>query len=276
MKPDLQRRVQRYGWDKAAGSYEPLWQRQLEPAQDRLVQMVALQPGERVLDVACGTGLVTFPAAAAVGPGGSTLGVDISDGMIETARKMAAAQAGNVSFERMGAEHLDLPDGSFDAVLCAFGLMYVPDPLTAVREMYRVLAPGGRAAAAVWGERRLCGWAEVFPIVDRRVASDVCPLFFQLGTGDVLHQTFVEAGFTDVVSERLAPITLHYDSPEDACEAVFAGGPVALAYDKFDPDMREEAHAEYLASIEPYRTDRGYDIPGAFVLTCGRKPSSTS
>lgn len=66
MTPASQRRIQRYGWDNAAGYYAPFWQEQLKPAQDRLLEMAALQPGEHVLEVACGSGLVTFPAAEAV------------------------------------------------------------------------------------------------------------------------------------------------------------------------------------------------------------------
>ena len=76
--------------------------------------------------------------------------------------------------------------------------MYVPDPVRALGEMRRLLRPGGRAAVAVWGARRNCGWAEIFPITDARVASDVCPMFFQLGTQDMLARAFAAAGFADV------------------------------------------------------------------------------
>ena len=118
--------------------------------------------------------------------------------------------------------------------------------------MYRVLRTGGRAVAAVWGQRQHCGWAAIFPIVEARVRSDVCPLFFHLGTADVLAQTLQTAGFTDIVSERLQTI-LSYASAEEACGAAFAGGPVALAYAHFDTPTRQDAHAAYLAAIEPYR-----------------------
>ncbi|MBT8399216.1 MAG: methyltransferase domain-containing protein, partial [Rhodothermia bacterium] len=228
MHPDLQRRVQRYGWDNAAPYYEDLWKKQLLPAQQRLLEMAELQPGERVLDVACGSGLVSFPAAAAVAPAGRVVGVDISDRMVEIASESAAHRGLSVEFIRMDAESLDFPDNSFDAVLCGLGLMYVPDPISCLREMHRVLGSGKRAVTAVWGRRDRCGWAEVFPIVDRRVASEVCPMFFQLGTGDASSFAFDEAGFDDIHLERMSVI-LHYASEEEACAAVFAGGPVALA-----------------------------------------------
>lgn len=271
MEPRLQRRVQRYGWDKAAGDYEQYWQRQLEPAQTLLLDMAALRPGERVLDVACGSGLVTFQAAAAVGPDGEIVATDISQGMVDLAGELASKRGlRNVSFERMDAEDLRLPEGSFDVALCALGLMYVPDPCQALQEQHRLLKPGGRAVAAVWGQRDRCGWAEIFPITDARVQSEVCPMFFQLGTKDVLQQTFHAAGFADVTFERL-PSVLSYGSADEALGAAFLGGPVALAYSRFDDRTRDEVHAEYLASIEPYRNGAGYDVPGEFVIAAGYK-----
>lgn len=272
MDARLQRRLQRYGWDKAAGFYEQYWQHQLAPAQRRLLQLAALAPGERVLDVACGTGLVTFPAADAVGRSGAVVATDLSENMVaHVAAEAAARGVGQVTTRRMEAEALEVPEGSFDVVLCALGLMYVPDSTAALREFARVLRPGGRAALAVWGTRDKCGWAEIFPIVDRRVASEVCPMFFQLGTADTLRTTMERAGFAEVAVERLSTI-LRYQSDEDACGAAFAGGPVALAYSRFDRTTRDEAHAEYLASIGSWRTDSGYEVPGEFVVARGVKP----
>ena len=269
MEPRLQRRIQRYGWDRAADSYEASWHRQLEPAQTRLLELAALRPGERVVDIACGTGLVTVRAAAAVAPNGEVTGTDISASMIEVARAAATASGlQNVSFARMDAEDLRLPDDSFDAALCALGLMYGPDPRGALQEMHRVLMRGRRAVAAVWGARSRCGWAEIFPIVDARVESEVCPLFFQLGSHDILARTFQDAGFANVTFERLST-ALHYESGEEACLAAFVGGPVALAYFRFDELTREAVHAEYLASLEPYRRGSTYEVPGEFVVAIG-------
>lgn len=269
MDPRLQRRVQRYGWDLATDWYDDCWADQLKPAQTRLLEFAALEPGERVLDVACGTGLVSFPAARAVGETGELVGTDISASMVDRARRRAADLGlAHASFERMDAESLSFPDRSFDAGICALGLMYVPDPLIALQELRRVMKPGGRAAVAVWGRRDRCGWAEIFPIVDSRVTTDVCPLFFQLGTGDSLAATMREAGFADVESERIETL-LDYPTEEEALAASFSGGPVALAYSRFDERTREEAHEEYLASIADYGNGEGYRIPGEFVVARG-------
>uniref|UniRef100_Q01W19 Demethylmenaquinone methyltransferase n=1 Tax=Solibacter usitatus (strain Ellin6076) TaxID=234267 RepID=Q01W19_SOLUE len=271
MDAKLQRRIQRYGWDKAAEEYEEYWRRQIEPAQMRLLELAALRPGERVLDIACGTGLITFPAAIAVGMEGLVVGTDISAGMIDRGREEAAKRGlANVTFQRVDAEALDFPENSFDAAFCSLGLMYVPEPLKALRQMRNALKPGGRMAASVWGQRERCGWAGIFPVVDARVKSEVCPMFFQLGTADNLRAALEMTGFCDIEVERLATM-LDYASEEEAIGAAFAGGPVALAYAHFDAEIREEAHAEYLGTIEPYRRGAGYSIAGEFVVALARK-----
>jgi len=266
----LQRRVQRYGWDRAAAAYEHLWQAQLADAQSALLAAAALRSGERVLDVACGTGLVSFAAAQAVGPTGHVLGVDLSGGMVEAAQRRAAQRGvPNARFARMDAESLALPDAGVDVVLCALGLMYVPDPEQALREMRRVLRPGGRLVVSVWGERAHCGWAALFGIVDAEVASEVCPLFFRLGPRDALARACASASFEAVVERRIAT-TLVYADADAACGAAFIGGPVALAWSRFDAAVRERVRARYLDAIAPWREGRGYRVPGEFVVVAAR------
>jgi ubiquinone/menaquinone biosynthesis C-methylase UbiE len=270
MEARLQRRVQRYGWDLAAADYEALWQAQLADAQAALLSAAALRSGERVLDVACGTGLVTFAAAHAVGPAGEVLGVDLSGGMVDAARQRALQQgASNAAFVRMDAEALALPDASFDVVLCALGLMYLPDPEQALREMRRVLRPGGRLAVAVWGERARCGWAPLFAIVDAEVASEVCPLFFRLGQHDTLARACAATPFAAVSEQRVASALVYADA-DQACGAAFVGGPVALAWSRFDGAVRERVRMRYLEAIAPWRDGCGYRVPGEFVVVAAR------
>jgi len=270
MDARLQLRIQRYGWDLASGHYEPLWSRQLHAAQAAMLELAAVEPGERVLDVASGTGLATFAAAGLVGPAGAVVGVDLSGRMVDAARSLADERGlDHVSFERMDAQDLDLPDAAFDVALCALGLMYVPEPEAAIREMRRVLRPGGRAAMAVWGERRACGWSAVFEIVDAEVESDVCPMFFRLGQQGALERACSDAGFTSIEQRRIST-TLEYEDFDEACEAAFVGGPVAMAWSRFDQPMRERARLRYAEAIDEWRDGTGYRIPGEFVIVTGR------
>src|SRR5579871_59259 len=157
MEPDLQRRVQRYGWDKAAAYYENSWQQQLKPAHDALFDFANIQEGQKIIDVACGTGLISFRAAETTGKKGFVFGTDISDKMIEIANSTAKENnIENIQFERMDAEKLKIADEEFDLAVCALGLMYVPNPINALEEMHRVLKKGGKCIVAVWGKRNNC------------------------------------------------------------------------------------------------------------------------
>jgi ubiquinone/menaquinone biosynthesis C-methylase UbiE len=275
MDPALQRRVQRYGWDRAAGDYESLWQAQLADVRTALLASASLLPGQRVLDVACGTGLVALDAARAVGHDGCVLGIDLSGQMAAAAsRRAQERQLSNVSFARMDGETLELPDASFDVALCALGLMYMPDPERALREMRRVLRPGGRLVVAVWGEPSRCGWSAVFPIVDAEVTSDVCPLFFRLGQQDTLARVCAAAKFEAIEQRRIAT-TLIYADADEACNAAFVGGPVALAWSRFGADVRARVRARYLQAIAAWRHDEGYRVPGEFVIVAALAPSAT-
>jgi ubiquinone/menaquinone biosynthesis C-methylase UbiE len=266
METRLQLRVQRYGWDLAAQHYEPLWQAQLAEVQSALLASATVAPGERVLDVATGTGLIALKAAVAAGLRGSVLGIDLSARMVESARRRADEQGlKNARFARMDAQALDLDDASYDVVLCSLGLMYVPDPEQALREMRRVLRPGGRLLASVWGERSRCGWSALFSVVDAEVASDVCPLFFRLGQRDTLANLCAAMSLHVTENRRLAA-SLDYADAAEACQAAFVGGPVALAWSRLDVDARERVQARYLESIEGWRCEQGYRVPAEFVV----------
>lgn len=112
----------------------------------RLAAAARVSRGDHVLDVACGTGVLTREVAEQVGPAGSATGLDLDRGMLTVARTLRP----DLRWLHGSAEELPFPDGSFDAVVSQFGLMFVPDRPRALREMWRVLEPGGRLAVAVW------------------------------------------------------------------------------------------------------------------------------
>jgi SAM-dependent methyltransferase len=252
------RRVQRYGWDAATGAYERGWVPLIEGLTESCVTRAALQPGEKVLDVATGPGLGAFLAALAVRPGGTVTGIDISEKMVALASLHAAnARIRNVVFRRADMEATGAAGGAFDAVTCAFGLMFAADRAAAFAELERVTAPGGRVSVCVWGRRDRCGFAPVFPIVDGHVRSEVCPLFFSLGVPGALTASFERAGLRA--------------SADEACRAMLEGGAVALAWSRFSPETRAVVRAEYLASLEPFRRGSRYDVPAEVVYATARK-----
>lgn len=275
MDARLQLRVQRYGWDAAVAHYHTGWEAQLRPAHNQLLGMAGLSVGQRIVETACGSGLVTMRLAEDVGLKGYVLATDLSQGMIDDLQaRLDSRPLTNVETKRMPAERLDVPDGAFDAAICALGLMYTPDPAAAVVEMARAVAPGGTVAATVWGERKNCGWADVFPIVDARVASEVCPLFFGTGAPGALIRLFENAGLKRVEEHRQFE-KLIFRSEADVVDAVLLGGPVALAVKRFDKDTWREVRQEFLSSVSEYKCSDGtYRIEGEFVTVRGLRPST--
>ncbi|MBO3752654.1 methyltransferase domain-containing protein [Streptosporangiaceae bacterium NEAU-GS5] len=116
------------------------------------VRRAALRPGDQVLDACCGTGASALPAAEAVGPAGSVLGIDIAEPALALARAKAAARGlSNVEFREADVERTGLASASFDAVICVFGIFFVPDMAGVLGELWRLVRPGGVLAVTVWG-----------------------------------------------------------------------------------------------------------------------------
>jgi SAM-dependent methyltransferase len=198
------------------------------------------------------------------------LATDLSEAMLDSLRsRLTGTHISNIELGRMAVEKLDVSDAAFDAAVCALGLMYTPDPAAAVAEMVRVVKPGGTVAATVWGERRNCGWASVFPIVDARVASEVCPNFFATGAQGTLAKLFENAGL-EKVSEYRQVETITFESDNDVVDAVLLGGPVALAAKRFTGDVWNDVRQDFLLSVSSYKgADSSYRIPGEFLTVKG-------
>jgi SAM-dependent methyltransferase len=189
----------------AASVYEGFFVPALfRPWAERVAQAAMIRAGDRVLDVACGTGVLARAAARRVGSHGSVVGLDINPGMVAVARRLAPT----LDWRHGAAESLPFPDGSFDAVTSQFGLTFFSDRVGALREMRRVLAPRGRLAVAVWDAiERSPGFAGLVGILDRRIgtrAGDAVRLPFALGETDALTAPFREAGFaaTHIVTQE--------------------------------------------------------------------------
>jgi len=141
-------------YNAAADAYEDaansFWDRFGRQTIDRL----ALERGAKVLDVCCGTGASAIPAAQAVGPEGFVLGIDLAQRLLEIARDKARKSGlQNVEFRAGDMLDMCLPEARFDAVVCVFGIFFVPDMPAAVRELWRVVRPGGQLAITTWGPR---------------------------------------------------------------------------------------------------------------------------
>jgi ubiquinone/menaquinone biosynthesis C-methylase UbiE len=137
------------------GSAPELYQRYLVPAVTAvwaadLLARISLRPGERVLDVACGTGVVARGAAEQVRASGSVAAIDLSSAMLEVARRLDPPPGAPIIWQEASALELPYEEASFDVVLCQLGLQFVPDPGAALREMRRVLVAGGRLGLSVY------------------------------------------------------------------------------------------------------------------------------
>jgi len=118
------------------------------------IARLALAPGSSVLDVGCGSGASAIPAALAVGPSGRVIGIDLAQRLLDLARaKSAARKLPNIEFRRADMTALAYPDGTFDAVVCVFAIFFVTDMVKQVRELWRVVRPGGKLAITTWGPR---------------------------------------------------------------------------------------------------------------------------
>ncbi|NLE58616.1 MAG: methyltransferase domain-containing protein [Planctomycetes bacterium] len=181
----------------AANAYEALFVPALfEQWVKKTADAAQIQPGQRVLDVACGTGILAREIASRIGPLGRVVGIDPDPGMIAVAIQLAPS----VEWQEGVAESLPFPDRSFEAVVSQFGFMFFTDRRQALHEMLRVLAPGGRLAVAVWDALdNMPAYASEVALLERmagRQAADALRAPFVLGDRKYLATSFSEAGVT--------------------------------------------------------------------------------
>ena len=200
---------------RAAQTYERyMVPHKFAPWAAALLDFAGVQEGERVLDVACGTGNVTRQAAVRVGASGAISALDLNPAMLAVARETAVPDAPVIDWRHGSAQSLPFANASFEVVLCQQGLQFFPDPVGALREMRRVLEPGGRVALAVHQA------LEHNPLFHRlnqagraRVGVDVFASPFALGDAARLEQLLAAAGFVDV-EVNPQTLTVRYPEPE--------------------------------------------------------------
>ncbi len=146
-------------YDAFTADYERYMARLAQPLAEHICALAQVQAGERVLDIGCGSGLATRAAAQRIGPDGYALGVDLSAGMVALAHSIRRSPA--LEYARMDAEALELPAAAFDKVVSLNAVLHFPDIDRAMREMFRVLKPGGRVAVSFGSGRPLTGWGVV-------------------------------------------------------------------------------------------------------------------
>ncbi len=217
-------------------------------AQD-LVTAASLRPGERMLDLACGTGIVTRLAVERLGEKGSIAGLDVNPGMLAVAR--AAAPIGStIDWYETTAEAMPLPDDSFDVVLCQMGLQFVPNKLQALMETRRVLGAGGRVVLNLPGPT-----PKMFALLADALAHHIDPMcegfvhvVFSMHDGDELRALLSRAGFEDIQIERTTK-TLRLPRPDEFLwQYIYStplAGPVGQATEAQRAALADDVHARW-------------------------------
>jgi ubiquinone/menaquinone biosynthesis C-methylase UbiE len=229
----------------------------------RTVERLGLRPGQRVLDVCCGSGASALPAAEAVGPTGAVLGVDLAENLLALARAKAAAQGqAQAEFRPGDLLNMDVAEASFDAVVCVFGIFFVPDLPAAARALWRPVRPGGRLAVTTWGPRMFEPVNSVFWDAVRAERPDLHKAFNpwdRVCTPAALGVLLAEAGVTS--PEVVAETADHPLTGPDAAWALVMGTGYRGTYDQLDAAARDRVRAAVQACrVERVETNVVYAV----------------
>jgi ubiquinone/menaquinone biosynthesis C-methylase UbiE len=266
------------GWQLEEGSAEA-YERYLvpllfAPGAEYLIELAGLGTGERVLDVACGTGIVARRAAQRVGSGGRVVGLDINEGMLEVARKVSSEAYPAIEWQQGDANDMPLLDGAFDAVFCQQALQFFPDRLAALREMHRVLAPNGRLALSVLrSTEHNPGYRLLADTLERHVGPDAGSMMrspFSSLSADELRELIAGAGFGKVrILLGIAPV--RYPSAEEFLRWEGASSPLAGLIGALRDDAREALIRDLGQALRTYTDDDGIVFPAETYLAVAHR-----
>lgn len=221
-----------------------------KPVTERMLDLARIQSGQRVLDLACGTGEPALAAAARVGKG-EVIALDFVEEMLEFAREKAVAKGlRNVVFQKADAEELRFPDDSFDAVTIRFGLMFMPEPLVCLKKAYRVLKPDGQFVAACWAAPKDNPWASLpMGIIRRELSMETpapgSPGLFQFADSARFESIMHEAGFHHVTVEPVHVRMADFDTPAEYFDwTQDLAGPVAILFKQIPANRQPVVRAE--------------------------------
>jgi len=234
------------------------------PRAQRLVDLAAPRAAARVLDVACGTGIVARQVAARVGDRGAVVGVDLNHSMLQVAKVAAADVAPSIRWHAGDAGALPFADGDFDVVLCQQGLQFFPDQAAALREMHRVLGSRGRMAVSVWRDLgHSPGFHAMTAALARHAGADAAAVMrapFSSGDAERLRELVAAAGFRQV-RIRIDVGAVRFPSPEDFLRRQAAASPLAGRLHALEVDTWAALARDLRETLRPHTDDDGVVFP---------------
>ena len=256
--------LQKAAWDDGAEGWKRWWptfERAAQTVNDRLVELAGVRTGNHVLDIATGSGEPALTAARIVGPSGRVVAVDMSPGMLAIAReRIDAAGLRNVEVIESDAESLNLDASSFDAVLCRWGLMFMPDLDGLIRSMYRALKPGGRFATAVWSVADKVPMLGLARDAIRRITGIVpppnAPDPIKLADTSILERALAGAGFRDVAFER-GIVTFEFPSADAYADFRGQIGGTRATLSKMPAEVARQVREAVVTSARQYASADG-------------------
>lgn len=267
-------------WQAAAEAWyrwSPTLHQWLGKATDKMLEMSGITTGHHVLDIAAGAGEQSITAAKKVGPSGHVLATDISSNILEYAQQMAK-QSGvnNIETKVMDGENLSLEDESFDAVISRVGLIYFPDQHKALKEMLRVLKPGGKVAAIVYSTPDKNKFFSVPVSIIRNRAKLPPPLPgqpgpFSLGAEGVIEKAFEKAGFKNVRAE-LVESPLNLTSANECVQFEQQSfGALHQMLSSLSDSEKESVWEEIETALQEFESANGFSGPCEMVVAVGEK-----